>query len=356
MYNYAKVLAMSDRGRHEDHRCARRRFLRTAGSTLAGGSAALAGCLSSVTDRGSGGESLPSELVIGHPSPARPIYNVPVYARFKERMEERGVSLKQKTFKGYTPLIAGMVRGEVDIAETSLPSLVKSRRENFPIVAFCGWTQQYVRALLVRNSVEEWSDIEGKALVGHSENSLTNLVLREMVHQELGESANVEYTNIIGTPNRIASLQGDEFEATGVFEAGARQATADGVGTILAHAWDYFDDQTIAVWGALQDNLDENEELYGVVTKELVNSYRSLYDRAAEDVIDELDLTVGFPEYDTSTYVETLRAATKNEVWPTDPDSMLTAEKITRSQEIMERVGIIEEPIDPTAAVDKKFL
>lgn len=347
---------MNDRDKRGGGRRPRRRFLRTAGSALVGGSVTLAGCLSSGTDGGSESSSLPDELVIGHPSPARPIYNVPVYSTFSERMEERGVSLKQKTFNGYTSLIAGMVRGEVDMAETSLPSLIKSRQENFPITAFCGWTQQYVRALLVSGDIEEWSDVEGKTLVGHSENSLTNLVLREMVRQELGEDANVEYTNIIGTPNRVAALRGGDYEATGVFESGARQAAADGVGTILAHAWEYFDDQTIAVWGVLRENLDENEELYGVVTEELVNSYGELYERDANDVIDSLDLTVGFPEYDTATYVETLEAATENEVWPTDPSSMLTGEKISRAQEIMQRVGIIEEAIDPSSAVDRRFL
>jgi len=334
----------------------RRRFLQALGGAFIGGSAGLAGCIGSVTDQRNNDGSLPSELVIGHPSPARPIYNVPVYSAFSQRMEDRGVTLKQKTFKGYTPLIAGMVRGEVDIAETSLPSLIKSRRENFPIAGFCGWTQQYVRALLVRDPIEEWSDVDGKTLVGHSDNSLTNLMLREMVRRELGEDANVEYTNLIGTPNRVAALRGGDYEATGVFESGARQAVADGVGSILAHAWDYFEDQTIAVWGALQKNLDENEKLYRIVTEELVNSYGELYDRAAEDVVADLDLTVGFPEYDTDTYVETLSAATENRVWPTDPADMLTDEKISRSQEIMQRVGIIDESIDPGSAVDRRFL
>lgn len=331
----------------------RRTFLKQA-SVLAGSSGVLAGCIGG--GNGDGKSSLPEKITIGHPSPARPIYNVPIYSVFKDRMKERGVTIEQKTFKGYTPLIAGMTKNEVDIAETSLPSLIKSRNQNFPIVAFTGWTQQYVRGLLVKKDITSWSDLRGKTLVGHSPSSLTNLVLREMVRQELGENANVEYSNIIGTPNRIAALKSNEITATGVFESGARQAERDGVGHILAHAWDYFDNQSIAVWGTLQKNIDQNENLYQVISDELVNSYKEMYSKKSKTIIDSLDMSVGFPSYDSDIYVETLKSSTKNQVWPTDPSNMLTTEKMSRSRDIMKRVGIIDESADLESAVDRRFL
>lgn len=350
------------------NRTNRRRFLKASGAAATIG--LLAGCSGDGSDGGDGGDGsdgsdggdggddvFPDTLRIGHPSPARPAYNVATYTTFLERMEDRGVTIEPKTFSGFTGVIAGMVSGEVDLAYVTPPSLINASREGFPITAFCELSQRFSQQVISVPGVDTWDELEGETLVAHSPQSFSALVLRASVMQNLGSIDAVDYRYIIGTPNRMAAIEEGETQATTVFLSGALAAEQEGYAKIFNNPNEDFDPMTLAQWAALDDQLEENEEMYRQITQEMLAAYEEFYERdSAELAQGTVNAPTGFPGFGVDIWERTIDAAKEDEMYPTDPATISTTEKFRRSIDLALETGLIEEDIDPSTLVDRRFL
>lgn len=357
----------------------RRRFLKASGAATTVG--LLAGCSGEDGDGGDGGDGsdgsdgsdgnggdggdggdgdddvFPDTLRIGHPSPARPAYNVATYTTFLERMEERGVTIEPKTFSGFTGVIAGMVSDEVDVAYVTPPSLINASREGFPISAFCELSQRFSQQVISVPEVESWDELEGETLVAHSPQSFSALVLRASVMQNLGSVDAVEYRYIIGTPNRMAAIEEGETQATTVFLSGALAAEEEGYAKIFNNPNDDFEAMTLAQWAALDDQIEENEEMYREFTSEMLAAYEEFYERDSADLAEgTVNAPTGFPDFGVDIWEQTIDAAKDDEMYPTDPANISTTEKFRTSIDLALDTGLIEEDIDPETLVDRRFL
>lgn len=365
----------------------RRRFLKTTGAAATVG--LLAGCSddggdgsdggdggdggsggsdggSGGSDGGSGGSDggdsgdddvFPDTLRIGHPSPARPAYNVATYTTFLERLEDRGVTIEPKTFSGFTGVIAGMVSDEVDVAYVTPPSLINASREGFPISAFCELSQRFSQQVISVPEVDSWDELEGETLVAHSPQSFSALVLRAAVMQNLGSVDAVDYRYIIGTPNRMAAIEEGETQATTVFLSGALAAEQEGYAKIFNNPNDDFDPMTLAQWAAMDDQIEENEEMYREFTREMLAAYEEFYERDSADLAQgTVNAPTGFPDFGVDIWEQTIDAAKDDRMYPTDPADISTDEKFRKSIDLALKTGLIEEDIDPGTLTDRRFL
>lgn len=357
----------------------RRRFLKVAGG---GALVGLAGCLGggggggddTETDSGNGGGGgggggggttdggddsveLPDTLRIGHPSPARPVYNLPTYTTFLDRMEERGVTLEPQTFSGFTGVVAGMVSGEVDLAYTTPPSLVNATSQGFPIKSVMELSQRFSQQVIVQEEVNDWEQLRGETLVAHSPQSFSALVLKTAVRQNLGSADEVNYRYIIGTPNRIAAMESGDTLATTVFTSGAISAQNRGIAKIFYNLNDDTDPMTLAQWTLLEDQINEREEMYQVIFDEMQAAYNDVYGGDSAELADSaLNSPTNFPDFGADVWADTIDIAKEDQMFPQEKSSQLTEAKIQLALELSQQTELISEIPDTSQLVDRRFL
>lgn len=308
------------------------------------------------TTSGDGG-GMPSTLRIGHPSPARPVYNVPIYSTFLSRMEEMGTTIEPVTFKGFTSMVAGMVSGEVDFGYVTPPALIKATNQGFPIAAFYELSQAFTQQVITQPDIESWEDLRGETLVAHSPQSFSALVLKGEVRKQLGSIDAVNYKYIIGTPNRLAAMRNDETPATTVFTSGAISAENEGYAKRFRNPNEDFDHMSLAMWTTLRENLNESTELYSTIAEEMGAAYEETYSGDAATIVeDALNSPTSFPEFGADVWEQTLGVAREDSMWPQESSNMLTADKLDRSMDLAVTTGLIDEKVDPGTLTDRQFL
>lgn len=308
---------------------------------------------------GGGGDEdvFPDTLRIGHPSPARPVYNVPTYTTFLDRMAERDVTVEPQTFSGFTGVIAGMVSDEVDIAYVTPPALVNSTNQGFPIRAIAELSQRFAQMVIAQPEVESWEDLRGETLVAHSPQSFSALVLKSSVAANLGSVDAVDYRYIIGTPNRLAAMEADETLATTVFTSGAISAEQEGYAKIFHNPNEQNEPMTLAQWTILERKMDENPEMYQTFVDEMTASYQDIYDGDAQALAEAaINSPTNFPEFGADIWAQTIDQARQDEMFPKTKAEQSTTEKLNRSLEVSVQTGLIEEAPDPASLVDRRFL
>lgn len=305
-----------------------------------------------------GGEDVfPDTLRVGHPSPARPVYNVPTYTTFLDRMAERDVTVEPKTFSGFTGVIAGMVSDEIDIAYTTPPSLVNSTNQGFPIRAISELSQRFAQMVIAQPEVESWEDLRGETLVAHSPQSFSALVLKSSVAANLGSVDAVEYRYIIGTPNRLAAMEAGETLATTVFTSGAISAEQEGYAKIFHNPNDQNEPMTLAQWTVLEGKIEENPEMYQQFVDEMTASYQDIYDGDSQTLAEAaINSPTNFPEFGAEIWAQTIDQAKADEMFPRTKAEQSTPEKLSRSLEVAVQTELIEEAPDPNSLVDRRFL
>lgn len=332
----------------------RRRFLKTAG---VGALTGIAGCLGSDSDEGSSGAELPDTLTIGHPSPARPVYNLPTYTTFLDRMEEQGVTIEPKTFSGFTGVVAGMVSDEVDLAYVTPPSLVNATNEGFPIKSIAELSQRFSQQVIAQPDIDDWEELRGETLVAHSPQSFSALVLRSTVEANLGDIDAVDYRYIIGTPNRLAAMESGDTLATTVFTSGAISAEQEGYAKLFANPNDSFDPMTLAQWTLLESQINENEEMYQAIVDEMVAAYEDVYDGdSAELANSAINSPTNFPDFGEEIWTQTIDQAKEDEMWPAAKSDMLGESKVNAGLERAVATDLIEEAPDVDDIVDRRFI
>ncbi len=355
----------------------RRRFLKVAG---VGALTGIAGCLGGGGDDGNGGSTdsggndnggggggttmsdndepeLPDTLRIGHPSPARPVYNLPTYTTFLSRMEERGVTIEPKTFSGFTGVVAGMVSGEVDLAYTTPPSLVNATSQGFPIRSVMELSQRFSQQVIVQPEIDDWEQLRGETLVAHSPQSFSALVLKTAVATNLGSADACEYRYIIGTPNRLAAMESGDTLATTVFTSGAVSAEKDGIAKIFYNLNDDTDAMTLAQWTLLEDQINEKEGMYQIIFDEMQNAYNDVYSGDSMEMANAaLSSPTNFPGFGAEIWAQTIDIAKEDKMFPQDKSSQLTEAKIDTGLQLSLDTGLIEEKPDTGSLVDRRFL
>ncbi|RQG87897.1 hypothetical protein EA462_13625 [Natrarchaeobius halalkaliphilus] len=306
---------------------------------------------------GDGDDVLPDTLRLAHPGPTRPTYAAPQYAYFLEEMESRGVTIEPVTFDGFSPMIAGMISGDVEIGYVTPPSLANAIAEGFPVSSFMELSQAFSQQICTAPGIDSWDEIEGETFILHSPSSFSAMVGRNAVEANLGDPEAVEYQYIAGTPNRVAAIEAGEGVATTAFLGGVLDAEEEGIIQHFSNPNDDFDHMTLATWATLDENLDQNEEMFQIFADVMLEAYEDMYERDLTEIVELIEnAPTDFPGYSEEVWVDTFEIALENEMFPLDLDDHITDEKFTTSLELAERAELIEEVPDIDDLVDRRFL
>lgn len=333
--------------------------------TIAGGSIlGIAGCLGggdsngSEDPEGTGTSSFspPDTATVGFPSPALGIFDYAVFPGFQNQLEDSTV--ERQVFNGYSPMVASFVRGDHNFGFMALPAAIDAINEGFPLSVLSAHTEEHAFSLIVQNDISSWDDLEGGSVAVHSPSSTSTAAAKAMVEQELGDPNAVEYTNILGTPNRLSAMQSGQVDAASVFASGGYNAEAEGYAQVLGVPWEYdvLSDQVGFVWVTLDDVLEENEALLEYYINNMHESYSYLYETDSGTVVDEALTTDIYPDFARDAWVQTLNEVKEVELWP--EDGGMSAENLERAQDLLVNTDLIteDERVSRDELVDDRFL
>ncbi|WP_436348246.1 ABC transporter substrate-binding protein [Natronorubrum sp. FCH18a] len=168
------------------------------------------------------------------------MFYYPLFPVLEERLaENHDVELVTETFAGPTVMTGGFMQGEIDVGYLTPAAITRQRNEGVPVVTIGTVVHQFYHALVVDPSIDGWDDLEGADVAVHEPLTSSTVLTEAMVAEELGSVDAVNYQNILGTAERMASLEAGEVDAIIAFLSGAFQTEADGYGEILSFPWEY---------------------------------------------------------------------------------------------------------------------
>lgn len=318
----------------------RRAFLKRVGvgAATVGAGSALTGCVGQVANQG-----LPQTVTVGYPSPALPVYNFALFPGLEDELADRGADLEMTQFSGYTPMVGGLMRGDISVGVLSLTSLLRARAEEFPVVAPVGYTREYAFAMITAPEIETWEDLRGKTVALHSPSAVSTVTGRVMVDERLGRTDAVDYEYIVGTPNRLSAVDSGEVDAAVVFVSGALQAEREGFARALGYPWEFdrLADQTTVALVTPEEALENRPEAVTRLVEAATATYDRLYEADATTITEQALATGEFAEFPQEVWVEAFEQVREAEIWPRGGG--LDAESVDRASEVLVETGMITE-------------
>lgn len=310
-------------------------------------------------DDGAASESpLPDTITIGHTSPAMPVHHFAMYPSYMNIIGD-AAGIERQVYGGQTPMIAGIIKGEIDFGFNSPSAVAQALNQGFPIVALYGYMQQYNFSIVVNpDEISSWEDLRGEGVAVHSPSSVSAAATAVMAQEELGSVDELSIEYVLGTPNRLAALQSGQVAAATVFRSGAVQAQKDGYGAVLASPdeYDRLSTQTVQFWVTLETALEDREAELRAEIEPLQQAYQDLYDRDPETITQEAIDTGFYGEFDFDVLQETLEYYRDIEMWPVDGG--LSQESVGNAYDLLVETELLEADVVPDYddLVDDRFL
>lgn len=305
-------------------------------------------------------------ITIGTASNARPIYGLALYyASEKILKPEMGIALKERTFKGFVPSFAAMVRGDVDYSYQTLPALTRAIREKFLVKGFLGYVQQFVFYMIARPDIKSLDDlvsiIKQKAKTGkkikiasHSPSSQAQITLNRILGEKgVDTKTEVEIVFLSGSPRRLAALKAKSIDATVISATRAEEKAMRGEINILAKMSEFAPKQTVMIWVATEERLSKQAKEVQLFTKAMMQSYRKMYTLDLDELTEFAVRQKPYSKIKPAKAVrETIKAAREMKLWPVNGG--ITKEDITTAQKFLVEVKFMKPktmlPIDRLVA------
>lgn len=293
-------------------------------------------------------------ITVGSASSARPIYGLALYSASERILKpELGIALKEKTFKGFVPSFAAMVRGDVDLSYQTLPALTRAIKEKFAVKGFLGYVEQFVFYMVARSDIKSLDELvstikerakSGKKIkiASHSPSSQAHIAIYMILREKgIDLKKDVEIVFLSGTPRRLAALKAKNIDATVISTSRAIEKAMKGEITVLAKMSDFAPQQSVIIWVAGEETLAKRSEDVLNVTKALIRSYREMYTRDLKELAEFAAQQKPYSKFNPpETVLETLKAAREMKLWPVDGG--ITDERIKAAQNFLVESGFMK--------------
>ncbi|MFQ5540581.1 MAG: ABC transporter substrate-binding protein [Candidatus Binatia bacterium] len=293
-------------------------------------------------------------IPLGAPSPARPIYDLARYFASERILKpETGISLKVKTFRGFVPSFAAMVKGEVHYSYQTLPALTRAIKENFSVKGFLDYAQQFVFYVIAPTEIKSLDELVDRIKRGaksgrkikfasHSPSSQTQIVVKRIFGEKgIDPKKDMEIVFLKGTPKRLAAMKAKNVDATAIFASRAIENRLRGKINVLAKMAEFAPKQSVITWVATEETLSKRAEEVQLFTKAMLRSYREMYKRDVDELTEFAISLKPWRKFKPVRAVrETIKEAREIELWPVNGGA--TKESITTAQKFLLRAKFIK--------------
>lgn len=254
-----------------------------------------------------------------------------------------------------TTALQALLAGRSDISAGGADELILGAAEGADVVAIASETAKMNYVLVAREGIDTVEDLEGQT-IGMSGPAGFDALLGRFTLREAGldPETDANFTQIGGSPDRAAALLAGNIDAATIFldDWFELEQQTDEL-HLLMYMADLVPEYPTGLWQLRSGFLGENPDVALAVACGALQTNKWIRENKDEFIEYTLANTEGATEEGVEKVWE---AGMEINMWPTDPDEMLTAEGMQGLMEAMVETGDISQPVDVSNYVDTSYL
>jgi NitT/TauT family transport system substrate-binding protein len=241
-------------------------------------------------------------------------------------------------------VIAGLIRGDVDVGNIGLTEAIKATQTGVPIKVFYVSQSRFEFVMVAQEGIDSLDKLEGKKVAYHAPGSGTEILQRLLVRQhDPALEDKVNWVVLPESPNRAAAMIAGEIDVTSLEFADVLTLQEEGNFEILG-GWNDIEgpsqDAISTVWVASEEYYNENKD----ALQDLATNLQAGYDQFYEDKDAWMELAGSTLEVDDERLSQTYDFYAEQEMYPVSGEPPLTPEHWTRLDEFFREIGEYEDP------------
>lgn len=249
-------------------------------------------------------------------------------------------------------VVAGLTQGDFQIGNIDVTAAIKAIQGGVPlkIVYVAQNTPEFV--MVTQPEITEFSQLEGAQVAYHSPGSLTEILQRELVRQNVPElEETIEWTVLPESPNRATAMVAERIDATTLEFLDVVALQEQGEFTVLGSWGDLEGESANALataWVVTEEYLESDRATVVEFLGHIQDGYDSFYDdkegwlALAAELIPDVDEGALDQAYDYYTEVD---------MYPTGDTAPITEERWAGLDTFFRQIGEYEQeaPLDMVA-------
>ena len=241
-------------------------------------------------------------------------------------------------------VIAGLIRGDVDVGNIGLTEAIKAAQTGVPIKLFYVSQKRFEFVMISQEEIKTFDDLEGKKVAYHAPGSGTEILQRVLVRQhDPALEDKIEWVVLPESPNRASAMIAGEIDATSLEFADVLTLQEEGTFNILGY-WSDIEgpsaDAISTVWVASEEYYNENQETLAELATHLQDGYNTFY----EDKDAWIQLASETVDVDENRLNQSYDFYLDSEMYPVSGEPALTPELWAQMDEFFIQIGEYEDP------------
>lgn len=244
-------------------------------------------------------------------------------------------------------VIAGLIRGDVDVGNIGLTEAIKAAQTGVPIKVFYVSQQRFEFVMVAQPGIDNFDKLAGKKVAYHAPGSGTEILQRLLVRQhDPALEDKIDWVVLPESPNRAAAMIAGEIDVTSLEFADVLTLQDEGAFELLG-GWGDIEgesrDAVSTVWVTSEEYYNENKDRL----QELATQLQEGYDRFYEDKEGWVSFAAERVEVDEARLAKTWEFYNEQEMYPTSGEVPLTAEHWESLDGFFREIGEYEDPASP---------
>jgi NitT/TauT family transport system substrate-binding protein len=240
-------------------------------------------------------------------------------------------------------VIAGLIRGDVDVGNIGLTEAIKATQTGVPIKVFYVSQSRFEFVMVAQEGIDSLDKLEGKRVAYHAPGSGTEILQRLLVRQfDPALEDKIKWVVLPESPNRAAAMIAGEIDVTSLEFADVLTLQEEGSFEILG-GWNDIEgpsqDAISTVWVTSEEYYNENKDSL----QDLATNLQAGYDQFYEDKDAWMELAGSTLEVDDERLSQTYDFYLEQEMYPVSGEPPLTPEHWTRLDEFFREIGEYED-------------
>jgi ABC-type nitrate/sulfonate/bicarbonate transport system substrate-binding protein len=241
-------------------------------------------------------------------------------------------------------VIAGLIRGDVDVGNIGLTEAIKAAQTGVPIKIFYVSQQRFEFVMVAQPGIDSLDKLAGKKVAYHAPGSGTEILQRLLVRQhDPALEDKINWVVLPESPNRAAAMIAGEIDVTSLEFADVLTLQEKGPFEILG-GWGDIEgesrDAISTVWVASEEFYNENKDRLQDLATELQKGYDQFY--ADKDAW--IELAGSRLDVDAERLGQTWEFYNEQEMYPKSGEPPLTEEHWETMDGFFREIGEYEDP------------
>jgi NitT/TauT family transport system substrate-binding protein len=242
-------------------------------------------------------------------------------------------------------VIAGLIRGDVDVGNIGLTEAIKASQTGVPIKIIFVAQRRFEFVMVSQPDITSFDQLAGKRVAYHAPGSGTEILQRVLVRQyDPALEDEINWVVLPESPNRAAAMIAGEIDVTSLEFADVLTLQSEGDYNIIG-TWGDIEgpssDAISTVWVASEEFYDQNPDRLQEFAVHLADGYATFYEdkQAWVDLASEL-----LPDVDASRLEQSYDFYLEQEMYPKAGEAALTPELWADMDAFFTEIGEYEDP------------